>query len=191
MADIDRKVISQSIKNAIEHRAETGEEPELFIKLSGKSVDDTAMASWISNTLKELDYPANRIVFEITESIALHHTVQTRSLCQKLNELGVKIALDHFGTRFRSLNLLGNLNIDYVKIDGSIVQHLATNKGHQTIIKRIVKATNKQEILLVAESVQEASSLPLIWQYEIPFVQGFFLGVPTEKMEYDFRNMLI
>ncbi len=191
MSDIDRKVISQSVKNAIAHRASAGDEPELFIKLSGMSVDDTSMASWISNTLKELDYPPSKIVFEITESIALHHMVQTRMLCQKLRELGARLALDHFGTRFRSFKLLETLNLDYVKIDGSIVQHLANNKGHQAIIKRIIKAANKQDIQLVAESVQEASSLPIIWQNDIPLVQGFFLGVPTSKMEYDFRNMLI
>lgn len=191
MADIDRKVIYQAMQTVQSEFRNATEQPELFIKLSGKSVDDTTMASWIANTLEELSYPAEKVVFEITESIALHHLVQTRSLCQKLNELGVKVALDHFGTRFKSIKLLDDLTLDYVKIDGTIVQHLENNKGHQAIVKQIVKTSRKRNINLIAESVQEASSLPLIWQHDIPMVQGFFLGVPTEVMDYDFENMLL
>ena len=191
MADIDRKVIYQAMQSVQADYEELSKAPKLFIKLSGKSVDDTTMASWIANTLQELQYPPEKVVFEITESIALHHLVQTRNLCQKLNELGVSVALDHFGTRFKSIKLLNELSLDYVKIDGTIVQHLSNNKGHQAIVKQIVKTARKQGIKLIAESVQEAASLPVIWQHDIPMVQGFFLGVPTEVMDYDFENMLL
>ena len=191
MADIDRKVIYQALKLVQADYSDLSLAPKLFIKLSGKSVDDTSMASWIANTLQELQYPPDKIVFEITESIALHHLVQTRQLCQKLNQLGISVALDHFGTRFKSIKLLNELALDYVKIDGAIVQHLTNNKGHQAIVKQIVKTARKHDIKLIAESVQEASSLPIIWQHDIPIVQGFFLGVPTEVMDYDFENMLL
>ena len=189
MSDIDRKVIVSSIEQGLAQQED--HLPELFIKLSGKSVDDKTMPSWIAKVLSEYDFPAGRLVFEITESIALHHLVQTRNLCTKLKELGCKIALDHFGTRFKSFKLLESLQVDYIKIDGSLVQHLALNKGHQAIVKKIVKKARKNDIHLIAESVQEAAFLPIIWQYEIPFVQGYFMGVPTEKMDYDFRNLLI
>ncbi len=191
MADIDRKVIYQALETVLQNYEDITEAPELFIKLSGKSVDDKLMASWIANTLEELNFPPRKVIFEITESIALNHLVQTRNLCHKLNELGVKIALDHFGTRFKSIKLLDELKLDYVKIDGTIVQHLGKNKGHQAVVKQIVKTANKQNITLIAESVQEAASLPLIWHHNIPMVQGFFLGVPTEAMDYDFENMLL
>ena len=191
MADIDRKVIYQALETVLQNYEDITEAPELFIKLSGKSVDDKLMASWIANTLEELNFPPRKVIFEVTESIALNHLVQTRNLCHKLNELGVKIALDHFGTRFKSIKLLDELKLDYVKIDGTIVQHLGKNKGHQAVVKQIVKTANKQNITLIAESVQEAASLPLIWHHNIPMVQGFFLGVPTEAMDYDFENMLL
>ncbi len=191
MADIDRKVIYQALQTVQQNYEDITEAPELFIKLSGKSVDDKLMASWIANTLEELNFPPRKVIFEVTESIALNHLVQTRNLCHKLNELGVKIALDHFGTRFKSIKLLDELKLDYVKIDGTIVQHLGKNKGHQAVVKQIVKTANKQNITLIAESVQEAASLPLIWHHNIPMVQGFFLGVPTEAMDYDFENMLL
>jgi EAL domain-containing protein (putative c-di-GMP-specific phosphodiesterase class I) len=58
-------------------------------------------------------------------------------------------------------------------------------------VKKIVKKAQANGIQLIAEAVQEAAFLPIIWQYEIPYVQGFFLGVPTDEMTYDFRNLLI
>ena len=190
MSDIDRKVIVHSIEEGLKQQA-AGKMPELFIKLSGKSVDDKNMPSWIAKTLKETGFPAEQIVFEITESIALHHMVQTRNLCSKIRSVGCKVALDHFGTRFRSFKLLDTLDVDYLKIDGSLVQHLLHNKGHQAIVKKIVKKSSRKNIPLIAESVQEAAYLPIIWQYNIDFVQGYFLDVPTESMNYDFRNLLI
>ena len=189
MSDIDRKVIISSIEQGLAQQSV--HLPQLFIKLSGKSVDDKNMPAWIANTLADYEFPAERLVFEITESIALHHLVQTRNLCAKLKEIGCKVALDHFGTRFRSFKLLQTLHIDFIKIDGSLVQHLAENKSHQVIVNKIVNIARKNDIELIAESVQEAAFLPIIWQYDIPYVQGYFLGVPNEQMDYDFRNLLI
>ena len=190
MADIDRRVILNSLHKGIEEK-EKGNDLEIFIKLSGKSLDDKKMPSWISNTIKEIDFPSENIVFEITESLALNHLTQTRHLVKSLKMLNCKIALDHFGTRLKSFKLLEQMEVDYLKIDGSLVQNLAANKAHQVIVKKIVKAVKKNKIKLIAESVQEAGSLPIIWQYGIHFVQGYFLQIPDEEMEYDFSNLLM
>jgi len=58
-------------------------------------------------------------------------------------------------------------------------------------VKKIVKIARKNKIQLIAESVQEASYLPIIWQYDFNFVQGYFLQVPDEEMTYDFSNSLM
>ncbi|MCP4273465.1 MAG: bifunctional diguanylate cyclase/phosphodiesterase [Gammaproteobacteria bacterium] len=190
MADIDRRVILHSLEKGTQE-AKKDKNVEIFMKLSGRSLDDKKMHSWIGNTLKDFDFPNENIIFEITESLAHNHLAQARHMVRSLKLLGCKIALDHFGTKLKSFKLLQQLDVDYLKVDGSLVQNLAYNRGHQAIVKKIVKIARKKRIKLIAESVQEASYLPVIWQYDFNFVQGYFLQVPDEEMTYDFSNSLM
>jgi len=190
MADIDRRVILHSFEKALEQE-KNNSETEIFIKLSGKSLDDTTMPGWITNTLKEFNINNNNIVFEITESLALSHLSQTRRLIDNLKQMNCKIAIDHFGTRVKSFKLLELIDVDYLKVDGSLVEQLNTNKAHQTIVKKIFKVGNKANIQIMAVTVQDVNNLPVIWQYGFHFVQGYFLQIPDQQMEYDFSNLLI
>jgi len=190
MADIDRRVILHSLEKG-QQEAKNGQNVEIFMKLSGKSLDDKTMASWIGNVLKDYDFPNENVIFEITEALAHNHLAQARTMVRILKSLGCKVALDHFGTKLKSFKLLQQLEVDYLKVDGSLVHNLATNRGHQAIVKKIVKIARKNKIQLIAESVQEASYLPIIWQYDFNFVQGYFLQVPDEEMTYDFSNSLM
>ncbi|MFT5451953.1 MAG: diguanylate cyclase (GGDEF)-like protein [Enterobacterales bacterium] len=190
MADIDRWVILHSFEKALEQQKK-GSETEVFIKLSGKSLDDTTMPSWIRNTIKDFDINNNNIVFEITESLALSHLSQTRRLVDNLKQLNCKIAIDHFGRRLKSFKLLDLLEIDYLKVEESLVVQLQTNKAHQTIVKKIFRESSKANIQIMAAAIQEVNSLPIIWQYGFHFVQGYFLQIPDQQMEYDFSNLLI
>jgi EAL domain-containing protein (putative c-di-GMP-specific phosphodiesterase class I) len=149
------------------------------------------MPSWIRNTIKDFEINNNTIVFEITESLALSHLAQTRRLVDSLKQLHCKIAIDHFGTRLRSFKLLDLIEIDYIKVDASLVAQLQTNKAHQIIVKKIIKTSHKNNIQIMATAIQDVNSLPIIWQYGFQFVQGYFLQIPDQQMDYDFSNLLI
>ena len=190
MADIDRRVILHSFEKSLE-QLELGKETEIFIKLSGKSLDDKTMPGWITNTLNDFDLNNNNIVFEITESLALSHLSQTRRLIDSLKKINCKIAIDHFGTRLKSFKLLELIEVDYIKIDTGLMAQLQSNKAHQIIVTKIMKVAKKSNLGVMAASVQDANSLPVIWQYGFHFVQGYFLQIPDQQMEYDFSNLLI
>lgn len=190
MADIDRRVILQSLEKWHSENAK-GRETEIFIKLSGKSLDDKNMPNWITNTIKEMGIDASNLVFEITESLAISQLAQTRRMINSLKSMNCKIAIDHFGTRLKSYKLLERIDVDIVKVDGSLVSRLQTNKSHQLIVKRICKAAKNHNIQLSAESIQDVNSLPMVWQYGFDFVQGYFMQIPDEQMDYDFSNLLI
>ena len=98
------------------------------------------MPGWITKTIKQVDIDYSNITFEITESLALSHLSQTRLMIDSLKSLGCKIAIDHFGTRVKSFNLLTLIDIDYLKVDGSIIANLSTHSAHQNIVKKICKA---------------------------------------------------
>jgi len=189
MADIDRRVITYSLEKAQEQQ-DKGIETEMFIKLSAKSLDDKSMPSWIGKILTKYNIDNHNIVFEITESLALTQLAQARRLVDSLQKLDCKVTIDHFGKRVKSFSLLNQLEINYLKLDPSLVFNLASSKSSQVIVKKIFRDAQKKNIKVMAVSVQDVNTLPTIWQYGFDFVQGYFLQIPDENMEYDFSNLL-
>jgi diguanylate cyclase (GGDEF)-like protein len=189
MADIDRWVITNALTAAQDLRG-AGIEPEVFLKLSGQTLADKSMSSWISHAFKESECPGSCIVFEITESLAIGHLAQTRMLTSGLRQLGCKIGLDHFGTNPNSLKALDHVHADYVKIDGSLIRGLQKNEGHQQLVRKIIEKAKGKGVGTIAESVQDAGSLPIIWQYGVEFIQGYFLQEPGPEMGYDFSQLV-
>ncbi|MDX1571272.1 MAG: EAL domain-containing protein [Xanthomonadales bacterium] len=189
MTDIDRWVISHAIY-AAQRQVKLGEGPEMFLKLSGKTLIDKNMPAWISHSLKENTCPGEMMVFEITESLAHMHLAQTRTVISQLKQLGCKVGLDHFGTNAGSLNSLDRLGVDYVKIDGSLIRGLDKSEHHQARVKEIIKKARELEIGIIAESVQSASSLPHLWQSGVELIQGYFLQQPSPDMNFDFSEVM-
>jgi diguanylate cyclase (GGDEF)-like protein len=190
MTDIDRWVTTHAI-SAAKNLLESGIEPEVYLKLSGKALTDKTMAAWIAHAFSEADCPGQVIVFEITESLALTHLAQTRMLIGCLKQLDCKIVLDHFGTSPQSLKALDRLDVDYVKIDGSLIRGLQKDEQKKLQVRKIVDRAKSMNIGTIAESVQDPSSLPTIWQFGVEYIQGYFLQEPDAAMSYDFNQLVL
>jgi multidomain signaling protein FimX len=190
MSDLDRFVMTNCFKKAQEQK-DQGIDTVIFVKLSGKSLIDKTMSNWIRTSLKDYDFAPESIVFEITENLAVNHLAQSRMLVNNLHQMGCRVLIDHFGTRLKSFRLLDQLEVDMIKIDGSIIRGLVNNNAHKVIVKKIVKHAQDLKLKILAESVQDAQSLPIIWEYEIEFIQGYFLQEPNENMIYDFTESLM
>jgi EAL domain-containing protein (putative c-di-GMP-specific phosphodiesterase class I) len=96
--------------------------------------------------------------------------------------------LEHFGASPNSFQLLKHLPVDFLKIDGSFIHNLASDTDNQAMVKSILdtaKSTNKQ---CIAEYVEDAHSLAVLWQSGIHFIQGNFLQEPSEELDYDFSS---
>ena len=87
------------------------------------------------------------------------------------------------------LKVLDRLEVDYVKIDGSLIRGLSNSEAHKLQVKRIVDKAKSMNIGTIAESVQDASSLPIIWHCGVEFIQGYFLQEPAPAMGYDFSQL--
>jgi diguanylate cyclase (GGDEF)-like protein/PAS domain S-box-containing protein len=187
MKDIDRWVIRNAI-NVIADRRAAGFDTTFFIKLSALSVNDYSLAPWVGEQLKKYRVPGNSVCFEVFESIAEPNLKSMKSLCEDLHILHCKISLEHFGKGANSIQLLQHLSVDYLKIDGSFMHDLARNRENQAIIKSISKMAADSSIITIAEFVEDASSLAVLWQCGITLIQGNFLQKPDDNMRYDFHG---
>ncbi len=186
--DVDRWVIGNAIRVLAEHQRSAGKQALFFIKLSGASLGDLELLPWISERMKSARLRGDSLVFEVHEKTASTHLKNAKVFLHGLKELHCGFAIEHFGANNHSFNLLKHLPADYLKIDGSLIHKLAQNPEQQEIVKRIAAQAHDLGKLTIAEFVEDASSLSVLWQCGVKFIQGNFLQEPHPLMDYEFSE---
>src|SRR5277367_6013699 len=175
MKNIDRWVIGASMSFAANRKASC-----IFVRVSKDTVLDKSLVTWLETQLKSLKIEAKRICIQVTEELANQYVRQTKELAENLRKLGFRFALEHFGTGRDPLKLLNDLEMNFIKIDGSLMQGLSTNQLQQQRVKGLVEAAKRQGIETVAERVEDANTMAVLWQIGIEFIQGYFVNAPED-----------
>ena len=187
LAEIDRWVIENAIRTLSEHRAQ-GADTQFFIKVSAQTLLDEKLVNFIHDSLKSHRLPGDALVFELSEKVASQHLKQAKTFVKTLQDLHCKSVLEHFGTSPNSFQLLKHIPVDFLKIDGSFIHNLASDTDNQAMVKSILDTANSMNKQCIAEYVQDAHSLAVLWQSGINFIQGNFLQEPSESLSYDFTG---
>jgi diguanylate cyclase (GGDEF)-like protein len=180
MTDIDRWVIRRVVKAVAEFRAE---DPQLTlaVNLSGAAFENDGLASYVRALLTEHSVAGDRIVFEITEQLAVRFALKTDRQISMLRDLGCRIAIDDFGAGYSSFSYLKRLPVDYLKIDGAFIRGLPTDRIDQSMVRMIGEVARAAGMQTVAEYVQSAAALSLLEKFGIDYAQGFHIGRPVAK----------
>ncbi len=189
MPEIDRWVIKRAINTLAEHRAQ-GADTQFFIKISGNTLQDGSLIEYIQQCIKDARLPGDALIFEIAEKTASQQLKHAKAFVKTLQELHCKTALEHFGAGPNSFQLLKHLPVDYLKIDGSFIHNLASDNDNQAMVKSILDTAKSMNKQCIAEYVQDAHSLAVLWQSGIHYIQGNFLQEPSEALDYDFSGEL-
>jgi diguanylate cyclase (GGDEF)-like protein len=154
----------------------------LAINLSGKSVGDDKLLELIEHEISLKKFPASRVIFEITETAAFYDVEAVQQFVSRIKKLGCKFALDDFGVGFSSFYYIKKLDIDYLKIDGSFIQHLQDNKNDQVFVQAMVEISRVFEMQVIAEWVEDKSTESLLKQLGVNYGQGYYFGKPAAKL---------
>jgi EAL domain-containing protein (putative c-di-GMP-specific phosphodiesterase class I) len=143
----------------------------------------------VRETLDTTKLPANRLEIEITESTLLRDTSRTLADLRRLEELGVTISVDDFGTAYSSLNYLHSLPLHKVKIDQTFVQGLGNNQRRITLLRGMARLSAQLGLRVVVEGVETEEQLELlIPEDSVDEVQGYLLCRPMPAA--DVRQLL-
>lgn len=187
IAAIDKWIIRNAIL-VLSERRRGGHDTTLFVKISAGSLVDESLLSWLSQQIKAARLPADSLVFEISESIAVTNLKHAKTFLKGLQELHCRFSLEHFGNGMNSFQLLKHLPADYLKIDGSFMHDLANDQEQQAMVKSITEMAHSMGKTTIAEFVEDASSLAVLWQCGVNYIQGHFLQAPGEAMDFDFQG---
>jgi diguanylate cyclase (GGDEF)-like protein len=119
---------------------------------------------------------AARLMLEITETCAIADIEATGDLLREIKALGIRIAMDDFGSGHTSFRNLRGLDIDLLKIDGAFVQNLARSSDDRFFVRTLIKLAQHLEIPVVAEWVQDAETAALLAEWGVQYFQGDFFG---------------
>ena len=117
------------------------------------------------------------------ESEGIENYDEVKNLIKKVKEFDCKIAIDDFGSGYSNFTHILNLNVDYIKIDASIIRTIHTDKNSAHIAKLIVDFAKKMGIKTIAEFVYSEEVFRKVQSLDIDYSQGFYFSEPRKNIE--------
>ncbi len=175
LRSIDRWVIGATLSLAAQHQSSC-----LFVRLSQDTVLDGSAPDWLDGQLHASRAQAGKVCFQVPEQVAEQHPQAVQALAQAIKRRGLRFALERFGSGRDPSGLLQNIPLDFVKIDGALVQSLASSPATQAKISNLVDLARSRKVLTVAERVEDANTMAVLFQLGVQFVQGYFINEPEQ-----------
>ena len=150
---------------------------EFSINLSTADMEDGRSMQEIIAVLKKTN-TAQRIVFEILESEGIENYEAISAFITQVKALGAKIAIDDFGTGYSNFEHILKLNVDYIKIDGSLIKDIINNSRNQIVIETIIGFAHKIGAQTIAEFVSDEMIFNRVKTLGVDYSQGYFTGKP-------------
>lgn len=156
---------------------------EIAINLSVEDIEDKETVAFIKNAIVNFKDPS-RITFELTETEAIQDYKTITTFIKSVKELGVKIAIDDFGSGYSNFAYLAQFNADILKIDGTIIKEIATDSNSYQIAAAINDFAKRLGMKTVAEFVFNQEIDDIVKELKIDFAQGYYHAqpVPVEKL---------
>jgi diguanylate cyclase (GGDEF)-like protein len=185
ISQVDRIVSFRAI-NLLEKWHNAGKKISLSINMSACSFEDKVFLAELSDRLRKSNLPQGALVFEITETAILRDLQNVKTAIKELRRNGALFALDDCGVGYSSFNYIKQLELDFIKIDGTFVRNLTKeNKKDAAFVQALHDVARRMKILTVAESVEHAETAVELENMGIDFGQGYYFGRPGPEISED------
>ena len=156
----------------------------MAINLTASILDDDDFPIQLVAALELGSVSSSGISLELTESVVMAKPDRTQHILRRLSAMGFQLAIDDFGTGYSSLAYLGRLPVDEIKIDRSFVQKMSTSDGDRTIVQASIELAHKFGKRVVAEGVEDTTTLHLLEEMGCDQAQGYLISrpLPAEQL---------
>ena len=178
MAEIDAWMIEHAAEAQAKY-AENDPGLRVAVNLSANAFENEDLAGFVALQLEKHGVSPDRIIFEITENLAVRHLTHVERQVASLRTMGCEVALDDFGKGYSSLGYIQQLSFDYIKIDGSFIRNLVKNPVDQKMVRLIAEIGREAGMKTVAEYVQSGPAFSLLAELGVDFAQGYYVGKPV------------
>jgi diguanylate cyclase (GGDEF)-like protein len=150
----------------------------LFIKLSAESVIDKTLLDWLTKAVGGSGVAPSQLCFQVSEENATQYLSQTQALAAQLRSRGHRFAIENFGVGRDSGRIVTQTPMDFLKIDGSLMQGIASDAALQDRVRVYVQAAANRKIPVIAERVEDANTMAVLFQLGVAYMQGHYVHEP-------------
>ncbi|MBU6391081.1 MAG: EAL domain-containing protein [Planctomycetota bacterium] len=175
---IDRAIIEKTLK----FQSELNKQGTFFsfsMNLSGKEIEDKELLEFLRYKTTEIGVDPKRLIFEITETAAIRELNNAVEFIHNLRLIGCRFSLDDFGVGFTSFKYLKEMEVDYIKIDGSFIRNLPENQSDRLFVKAMTDVAKGMGIKTIAEFVENKKTVDILKEYGVDYAQGYYIGKPS------------
>jgi len=183
---IDRYVLANAIELAAQ-RFKAAQPTTLMVKISLPSLRGEGLAEFISHKLGEHGLPGQYLVLQLQEAKVFTHLHAVQQFAAEVNALGCRVGLEQFGAGLDSFQLLTHVQPQILKIDRSFIEDLPKNGENQQKVREMARKARDLGIQTIAEFVQDAASMSILFSTGVDYVEGHFLAAAGPEMNYDFE----
>ncbi|HEX8495952.1 MAG TPA: bifunctional diguanylate cyclase/phosphodiesterase, partial [Actinomycetales bacterium] len=162
------------------------DQPDLGVSVNVSATDlhNERLVHLVAAALLRHGVPPSSLTIEITESALMRDPEVAQAALQALDALGVRLAVDDYGTGYSSLEYLLKLPINEIKLDRAFSMDLARERRSVAIVRSTIDLTHALGLHMVAEGVEDAETLAILRDLDCDLVQGWHLGRPTSSADF-------
>ena len=165
------------------HRA--GHDLHVSVNLSPRNLGEDDLVGSIARLLRQHDLPPAALVVELTETTVMANPTRSAEVMRRLQQLGVKVSIDDFGTGHSSLAYLTTLPNDELKIDKSFIQAIATDPNAKTVVRAIIDLARSLHLNVVAEGIETDDDANVLRALGCAAGQGYLYSKPIPPHHID------
>lgn len=162
---------------------------EFSINISIHDIENKKTMQFILGEVQKFPNPKN-ITFEILESDKVENYEKLNKFIKEMKSHGCKIAIDDFGSGYSNFSHILELNVNYLKIDSSLVRHITKDENSRVIVRTIINFASNLNLKTIAEFVEDKESTDMLEKMGVDFIQGYYIGKPESGLNKIFGKVI-
>ena len=158
---------------------------DVSINISSYNLKDEGFVSKVETLLDQHKVPAQRIIFEITESAMMTNPARVAEMLRRMDAMGLRFAVDDYGTGFSSLAYLKHLPVSELKIDKTFITGMLNDGSDEVIVHSTIEMAQRLGLLVVGEGVENRQILEKLQSFACDTLQGYYLCAPLPQRELE------
>lgn len=183
--DVGKFVIYEACRQLQEWHTSGYPNISMSINISESQINGQEFLNFVKYVLEKTGVETKFLIFEITERIVLGLNEEKLNLIKKLKDIGIRIFIDDFGTKYSNLDYLNALPVDGIKIDKCFIDRLEYSQKDLAITKNIISLAHELNLEVIAEGVEKQEQLKYLSNMKCGKVQGFIFQKPISSNEVD------
>lgn len=185
MGRVDRAVFRQALA-AAHIRLKSGRLSTLFVKVSAASLDVEVLTETVQSNLEQMELPGETVVLMLPTAGVLRNLEEVKRIPPALHQLGCGIGLEYFGEKVTDLQLLDQINVDYIKFHPRVIKSVVIDESQMARLRFMTWEARNRGVQVIAGFVEDAETLARVSEVNPDFIQGNFVQEADRDMAFDF-----